>query len=290
MARIRSIHPGFWTDEETMRLTVDNPMALLVIMGLWGEADDHGVFEWKPFTLKARTMPAPPIDFDGLLSVLADRKFIKRVTIDGRELGAVRNFMVWQRPRRPTFIYPVTDDILQFVGLKRSNPDDDGNDDGSTEPIPDIDGKVSADGEESRSRREGEEGSESETLTAVREWNEAAPECGLARVQHLTEKRKRKVPARLKELGGIDGWRAMLSKIRGSPFLKGKNPQGWKASFDWVLEPANLTKIMEGNYDSRGPTNAVSGAMHDLRERIRESGDPPGHDGRGQFTDEAAAG
>lgn len=41
MSRIRSIHPGLWTDEAFVSLS---PMARLFLMGLWNECDDMGSF------------------------------------------------------------------------------------------------------------------------------------------------------------------------------------------------------------------------------------------------------
>tara|TARA_B100000700_G_scaffold311784_1_gene394493 strand:+ start:1834 stop:2703 length:870 start_codon:yes stop_codon:yes gene_type:complete len=82
--------------------------------------------------------------------------------------------------------------------------------------------------------------------SVVSDWNAVARECDLPSVRSLTDTRRRKLRKRLDEIGG-DGWRECLAKIRGSPFLRGAS--GWKVSFDWMLNPANLTKVMEGNYD-----------------------------------------
>ncbi len=41
MARIRSIHPGLFTDEAFMALSL---LARVVLPGLWTECDDQGVF------------------------------------------------------------------------------------------------------------------------------------------------------------------------------------------------------------------------------------------------------
>ena len=53
MARIRSIHPGFFTDEECVSVSA---FARLLFVGIWTEADDQGAFEWKPTTLKMRIL------------------------------------------------------------------------------------------------------------------------------------------------------------------------------------------------------------------------------------------
>jgi uncharacterized protein YdaU (DUF1376 family) len=45
-------------------------------------------------------------------------------------------------------------------------------------------------------------------------------------------------------------WRAYCERVRSSPLLSGRKGT-WVASIDWVLEPKNLRKIAEGNYDER---------------------------------------
>ena len=64
MARIRSVHPGLFTDESFMSAS---PLARIVMIGVWTEADDNGVFEWKPLTLKARLLPADNADMAAIL-------------------------------------------------------------------------------------------------------------------------------------------------------------------------------------------------------------------------------
>ena len=55
MARIRSVHPGIWTDEAFLSC---DPLARLLFIGIWTDADDHGAFEWKPIGLKLKLLPA----------------------------------------------------------------------------------------------------------------------------------------------------------------------------------------------------------------------------------------
>lgn len=147
MARIRSIHPGLLTDEAFMAL---GHAAFRLYMGLLMEADDQGVFEWKPITLKARILPAHNEDVIALLAELTVAGCIRQHSANGKVYGAIRNFMKWQRPRRPTYLHPLAADIAAFVGKSSEQTDnipaDVGNDAPSTDDPPDTDGKVSADG------------------------------------------------------------------------------------------------------------------------------------------------
>lgn len=76
------------------------------------------------------------------------------------------------------------------------------------------------------------------------------------RVASLSEKRRNKIRLRLEEMRKVGDGETVLNtvfdKMQSSKFLKGDNPRGWKANFDWVFDNAtNWVKIYEGNYDDR---------------------------------------
>jgi uncharacterized protein YdaU (DUF1376 family) len=119
---------------------------------------------------------------------------------------------------------------------------------------------------------------ERKTLDAcVIAWNLLADEAGLVKVQNITDTRRSKLFARLKEIGGIAGWYAMCDKVRQSRYLRGQ-VRDWRVSFDWVMSPGNMTKVMEGTYDDRrdAPAGArtrqqiVADETADERARILE--------------------
>ncbi len=112
MARIRSIHPGMFTDEQYMSLSL---AAKFVWPGLWTEADDHGVIEWKPLTLKARLAPADPLDMAELLDEFVTKGLLLRFTEDGRQYAAVKGFIKWQRPKEPRYRYPFPQQAKLFA-------------------------------------------------------------------------------------------------------------------------------------------------------------------------------
>ena len=75
----------------------------------------------------------------------------------------------------------------------------------------------------------------------------------------LTETRKRAIKARLKDYG-LDEIKRAFSLAGQSDFLKGSS--GWQASFDWLMKPANMTKVLEGNYANRAsPAGGKSKSM-----------------------------
>jgi hypothetical protein len=116
MARIRSVHPGLFTDEAFMQLTVEAPVAIPLLIGLWCDADDCGAFEWKPIMLKARYLAAASVNVADLLRVLVDLNFVRRFEIDGRSIGVVRNFMKFQRPKKPKLWFASTPESRNYAG------------------------------------------------------------------------------------------------------------------------------------------------------------------------------
>ena len=104
MSRIRSIHPGFFTDEDLVQVS---SFARLLFLGLGVEADDKGVFVWKPTTIKMRLFPADAVDVDTLLTELVSIDAIAAYEFDGRKYGVIRNFRKFQRPKSPNDIHPM---------------------------------------------------------------------------------------------------------------------------------------------------------------------------------------
>jgi uncharacterized protein YdaU (DUF1376 family) len=119
-----------------------------------------------------------------------------------------------------------------------------------------------------------------EAEEAVALWNDLARELGLPAVQHLSDDRRRRLVARLKEAGGIEGWKAALAEVRSSSHLRGETPgkggaRSWCCNFDFLTSLSGFTKIMEGNYrdrDGGSSGNAVTDALNLLR---RQGGGQP---------------
>ena len=68
MARIRTIKPEFFTSEDIVALS---PLARLLYIALWCEADKEGRLHWKPRTFKMRYLPGDDCDIHALCAELA---------------------------------------------------------------------------------------------------------------------------------------------------------------------------------------------------------------------------
>lgn len=73
----------------------------------------------------------------------------------------------------------------------------------------------------------------------------------LPKVIDISAPRKKAIGSALKKLGK-EGLTELFQKTAAIDFLCGKKG-GWKASFDWIMKPENLTKIIEGNFDNAKP-------------------------------------
>jgi len=74
MARIRTIKPEFFTSEDIVSLS---PLARLLYIALWCEADKEGRMVWKPLTFKLRYLPGDNVDVQPLCQEIIDRGLVK---------------------------------------------------------------------------------------------------------------------------------------------------------------------------------------------------------------------
>lgn len=104
MARIRSVHPGQWTDGHFVSMS---PLGRLLSIAIRNEADDNGIFRWMPLQIKIRCLPADSCDIEALLEELIEHRQIIRYEVDGETYGLIRGFDRYQRPRYPSYLHPV---------------------------------------------------------------------------------------------------------------------------------------------------------------------------------------
>lgn len=74
MARIRTIKPEFFTSEDIVGLS---PLARLLYIAIWCEADKEGRLAWKPVTFKLRYFPGDNCDIHALCEEIVDAGLVK---------------------------------------------------------------------------------------------------------------------------------------------------------------------------------------------------------------------
>lgn len=94
-------------------------------------------------------------------------------------------------------------------------------------------------------------------------WNTAVENTSIPQVKKLTNSRRAKIKARMKDFPESEDWAALFKPIIASDFLCGDNDRGWTASFDWlVANEENPTKVLEGKYANKKKKKPV-GSMND---------------------------
>ena len=83
-------------------------------------------------------------------------------------------------------------------------------------------------------------------------WNEHAKAIqNWPEIKILDDSRSTKLKKAIRTSGGLVGWREMLREAAKSDVLTGR--AAWTKgskwfNFDWLIKPANLVKVLEGNY------------------------------------------
>ena len=116
----------------------------------------------------------------------------------------------------------------------------------------------------------------SEVMSFVALWEQKCPD--LPSVRKLTDKRRDKIRARLRDEPDLSVWAEVFTKISASGFCNGTLSGGWRASFDWITANAeNYVKVLEGNYDrtskqqgagAAGPSGAAPEIDWSAEERL----------------------
>ena len=116
MARIRTIKPEAFLDEELWDLTEESGLPIFQsFVGLWTQADREGRFEWSPRRLKAAVLPYWEGDFSRVLDALATRGFLVKYASGTRVYGLVRTFtehqVVNNREQQSKIPAPTAEDL-----------------------------------------------------------------------------------------------------------------------------------------------------------------------------------
>lgn len=104
----------------------------------------------------------------------------------------------------------------------------------------------------------------------VDKYHEILPE--LRRMLKLTDKRQGLLRGRIseeKEREKIEWWNEYFQRVKRADWLCGRvEPRGERrrffASFEWIIRPENMLKILEGAYDPEKPIRREGGSTIDL--------------------------
>lgn len=272
MARIRSVHPGLMTDEAWVSL---QPLTRWFGLGLLMEADDNGVFVWAPLGLKMRLLPGDNADPSALLAELEAAKIITRFEEGEKTYGLVRNFVRFQRPKKPMQKHPLPARLRTYAGFKEgefrtggelSPQREEGGGrrkeevsvQGSKEPFT-LSSPAKPEDQTRKLKKPPPEIPEDTLYACATVWNELTADV-LPSVRDLSPARMKALRARIKDHWArdpVEGFRSFVQRVMRSEFLRGESgTRDWRADFDFVLRPDKAQKILEGGYGIDRPEAA----------------------------------
>jgi len=107
-------------------------------------------------------------------------------------------------------------------------------------------------------------------------FNEILPE--LPRAEILTVSRVKTLNQRISEdpvRQNLDWWKRYFERVRLFPWLTGRNPNNWKATFDWLTGEDGMRKVIEGSF-SQAPRSCQGYSSEELRELQKKYTDERG--------------
>ena len=85
----------------------------------------------------------------------------------------------------------------------------------------------------------------------------------------MSERRKGAIRLRAKETSIQDVYK-VIDKVAKSSFLCGNNDKNWVANFDWIFNPTNFLKILEGNYDGEHEEDRRADMQRQILDELNE--------------------
>lgn len=86
----------------------------------------------------------------------------------------------------------------------------------------------------------------------------------LPKVQNISDKRKKQIKNIIKQFN--PNFKDVFERIEKSDFLSGRNGKWTNCGFDWIFNPSNFVKIIEGNYDNNEKTPNRQTVQRDYNE------------------------
>lgn len=98
MARLRTVKPEYWTDENVGQCSM---AARLLFIGCWNFADDHGGLSRSAKQLKAQVFPYDAIDCEPLIQELIVAGLLIEYEVEGKKYLHIKGFRKHQKVEKP---------------------------------------------------------------------------------------------------------------------------------------------------------------------------------------------
>lgn len=234
MARIRTIKPEFFTSSDICSLP---PLARILYIALWCEADREGRLVWNPATFKIRYLPGDSCKIDQLCASLVDARLVMLYESDGEQLAYIPSFTIHQQVNNresPSRLNAPPEDLTRQARVRHAS-------------VTPHEGK-------------GKEGKGSLTTNIDEGW--------VVPSEWIEEAAKKKP--------GVD-WKTEAERFVSNHLAKGSKFKDWKqAWWTWVNSPYPKSVIggSNANIQQRSKLSAVERVEQAIRDRrANDSGD-----------------
>lgn len=285
--RARNIKPGLWLNEELAETSIP---ARYLFPALWCLADKEGRLEYRPKKIKAEVYPYDDVDIPELIAELHGKKFISVYSHESKLYIQIHNFKKHQNPHpkekgselpgcvsictynrnEKQFNYMESNLIIPDVLIPITSDTSD-----TSDPSDSLiqETLLSPDGD-THSRRITDCVPPYHEL--IEAYNKFCP--SLSKATELTGNRRNAIRLRWTKYkdhssGPLVVFDTLFKKAEASDFITGRDGR-WqgKRGIDWLLNDANMVKVLEGNYDNKSNTRqSVSPGNMGLLERIKEA-------------------
>ena len=210
MARIRTIKPELWQDED---LASVSESSMIAAVGLLNMADDEGYFKANPKLISAAIFPLrePVMSIHGVISELSNIGYISVYNgTDGKSYGVVNGFLKHQKINRPTA--SKIKDLIDFTESSVINHE-----------------QLTGGKERKGKERNREQGKEQGVMSAKPDqcediFNYWVDVMGKSKsTTKLTPKRKKVIGARLKDGYTVENIQQAITNCSNDPFSMGDN-------------------------------------------------------------------
>jgi hypothetical protein len=272
--RARNIKPGFFSNDALGELP---PMARILFIGLWCQADREGRLEDRPKRIRAEVLPYDDVDVDSMLNMLAQGQnpFIVRYAHEVGKYIQIVHFLDHQKPHPNEAASTIPALHTKGMhpsnqGMKRGQPKATAF---STKDLSTRADIMNPDilNDDIRNDDTSERSAPSPPVTpeaAIASWNQIVT--SLPKVT-LTDRRRKQLKVLIETEGSIERIEDVFRQVRQSEFLSGRNGQWTGCGIDWVLKPTNWTKIREGNYANRSHSKHQNFDGRDYSDEYLES-------------------
>lgn len=100
-------------------------------------------------------------------------------------------------------------------------------------------------------------------------YNELAKRCDLPMARVLDKNRARDLALRVKDAGGLDGFKQALANVEKSAFLRGQTKADFRADLNFICQRASFIRLFEGGYGNGA--HASGGISQETARKINLS-------------------